>query len=109
MIRRPPRSTLFPYTTLFRSGLNFGDRFQSALARQLPVTLRAWTRTNGRDGVFAHGALNPAALNGQAPFADTHESDSFGQPADDFVRPRIFPAPVPDDQRGTDVLPVALP
>src|SRR3712207_8417988 len=22
MIRRPPRSTLFPYTTLFRSGLN---------------------------------------------------------------------------------------
>src|SRR3712207_8584972 len=23
MIRRPPRSTLFPYTTLFRSGLHF--------------------------------------------------------------------------------------
>src|SRR3712207_7966802 len=23
MIRRPPRSTLFPYTTLFRSGRNF--------------------------------------------------------------------------------------
>src|SRR5438876_3687249 len=23
MIRRPPRSTLFPYTTLFRSGLDF--------------------------------------------------------------------------------------
>src|ERR1035437_4140402 len=23
MIRRPPRSTLFPYTTLFRSGTNF--------------------------------------------------------------------------------------
>src|SRR5687768_17907859 len=27
MIRRPPRSTLFPYTTLFRSGL---DHFQLA-------------------------------------------------------------------------------
>src|SRR5256885_7231282 len=27
MIRRPPRSTLFPYTTLFRSGISapFGD------------------------------------------------------------------------------------
>src|SRR2546430_11308511 len=25
MIRRPPRSTLFPYTTLFRSALNTGD------------------------------------------------------------------------------------
>src|SRR5256885_12230256 len=23
MIRRPPRSTLFPYTTLFRSGISF--------------------------------------------------------------------------------------
>src|SRR2546421_715456 len=25
MIRRPPRSTLFPYTTLFRSGIMFGN------------------------------------------------------------------------------------
>src|SRR2546426_6605230 len=28
MIRRPPRSTLFPYTTLFRSRLRVGDRLQ---------------------------------------------------------------------------------
>ena len=28
MIRRPPRSTLFPYTTLFRSVLKFGDRVE---------------------------------------------------------------------------------
>src|SRR3990167_7055603 len=27
MIRRPPRSTLFPYTTLFRSHINFGEKF----------------------------------------------------------------------------------
>src|SRR5690242_21606296 len=26
MLRRPPRSTLFPYTTLFRSGFGHGDR-----------------------------------------------------------------------------------
>src|SRR3978361_2556942 len=26
MIRRPPRSTLFPYTTLFRSRVGFGSR-----------------------------------------------------------------------------------
>src|SRR2546427_6611159 len=26
MIRRPPRSTLFPYTTLFRSSLSFGPK-----------------------------------------------------------------------------------
>src|SRR3712207_9014018 len=30
MIRRPPRSTLFPYTTLFRSGLRRRGRVQSA-------------------------------------------------------------------------------
>src|SRR5437870_9189479 len=29
MIRRPPRSTLFPYTTLFRSALPCGAPFQT--------------------------------------------------------------------------------
>src|SRR2546427_4540005 len=29
MIRRPPRSTLFPYTTLFRSGYTQVDRAES--------------------------------------------------------------------------------
>src|SRR5256885_3560080 len=54
MIRRPPRSTLFPYTTLFRSaglpdepaqraGLRGGAR---ATARQ-PATLRARARRHG--------------------------------------------------------------
>src|SRR3712207_7239392 len=32
MIRRPPRSTLFPYTTLFRSGRGVDD---GAIARQI--------------------------------------------------------------------------
>src|SRR3712207_7632126 len=40
MIRRPPRSTLFPYTTLFRSSahrpcLSAGDRLASASSRPL--------------------------------------------------------------------------
>src|SRR5687767_15714016 len=39
MIRRPPRSTLFPYTTLFRSGdhahLVGGDRLADAVALDL--------------------------------------------------------------------------
>src|SRR3712207_8836827 len=38
MIRRPPRSTLFPYTTLFRSGL---DRVLLALLAQLEELGRA--------------------------------------------------------------------
>src|SRR5947209_8799800 len=31
MIRRPPRSTLFPYTTLFRSGESPSDKQEKAL------------------------------------------------------------------------------
>src|SRR5260370_32377930 len=47
MIRRPPRSTLFPYTTLFRSGL----RRQVSHPDQGPSesTLIAWSDDDGRD------------------------------------------------------------
>src|SRR3712207_8256312 len=34
MIRRPPRSTLFPYTTLFRSGTAEGRAIAETLAAQ---------------------------------------------------------------------------
>src|SRR5256885_3291367 len=46
MIRRPPRSTLFPYTTLFRSLLiraamdERGRRFLNALERRRPIFSR---------------------------------------------------------------------
>src|SRR5215203_7162065 len=39
MIRRPPRSTLFPYTTLFRTAQRPGARFATRLAR-LPLHRR---------------------------------------------------------------------
>src|SRR5256885_9649655 len=38
MIRRPPRSTLFPYTTLFRSGLTV-----IRILRKLPILTRLGT------------------------------------------------------------------
>src|SRR2546429_2971470 len=46
MIRRPPRSTLFPYTTLFRSGVigekvsaqSVRDRFAARFVEQLGVS-----------------------------------------------------------------------
>src|SRR5256885_6785971 len=37
MIRRPPRSTLFPYTTLFRSLV--GGRIEMALSPKIAVTI----------------------------------------------------------------------
>src|SRR5260221_4496601 len=52
MIRRPPRSTLFPYTTLFRSHFDFlcvlcvvALRFQRPHAFSSPSWLRANTRS----------------------------------------------------------------
>src|SRR5690349_22911157 len=49
MIRRPPRSTLFPYTTLFRSGLHLymRDRWSSGLAHRPPPCSRASIRGSG--------------------------------------------------------------
>src|SRR5258707_14446941 len=50
MIRRPPRSTLFPYTTLFRSSRGRLTRWPRKKSEQkLKETIRAKTkRTNGR-------------------------------------------------------------
>src|SRR3712207_7336196 len=54
MIRRPPRSTLFPYTTLFRSGPReleahvvldeAGEGMMRAAVRQLHLSARAYHR-----------------------------------------------------------------
>src|SRR5438132_2926332 len=41
MIRRPPRSTLFPYTTLFRSAHRFADIDEMATTQIAAVTARA--------------------------------------------------------------------
>src|SRR3712207_7975302 len=50
MIRRPPRSTLFPYTTLFRSSRGgTGARFDWELAKFLI----------GRDNIVVSGGLDP--------------------------------------------------
>src|SRR3712207_8490561 len=57
MIRRPPRSTLFPYTTLFRSD-PLGDRVGPVeIVQQPPVeAFRAEGRLDGRH-VEGHGSL----------------------------------------------------
>jgi len=46
MIRRPPRSTLFPYTTLFRSDVNLSGKFgESSVANA--ATLAVATAVGG--------------------------------------------------------------
>src|SRR2546430_4339439 len=74
MIRRPPRSTLFPYTTLFRSGITRDGMFQK-------MTNEAWhavieTNLNSLfhvtkqviDGMLERGfgrIINISSVNGQ--------------------------------------------
>src|SRR2546427_5291092 len=51
MIRRPPRSTLFPYTTLFRSLLNTGDKLPpdfSVVRASGPEAPQVFARASGK-------------------------------------------------------------
>src|SRR2546422_6741738 len=68
MIRRPPRSTLFPYTTLFRSG----DKTFAALG-VFPenggrVEIRGFADFLGRGQVVRHRSLEPV-FEGSNPSA----------------------------------------
>src|SRR2546430_13454711 len=105
MIRRPPRSTLFPYTTLFRSlrrlpvphsarprALEVARRERSALAdlaqhllRELRLLLEDVAPPGMRLGVAGHApAVHPVVLDG-------HETG--------FVRPVLEDATRPEQLR----------
>src|SRR5256886_4944844 len=61
MIRRPPRSTLFPYTTLFRSD----DEATAALARRTRAHVVWFSRRRPLShGVFVRDGRIAAQLNG---------------------------------------------
>src|SRR2546426_6030352 len=64
MIRRPPRSTLFPYTTLFRS----------CYARRVRVHRRGGGRDIRRPGVRADGG-RPGAPRGMDVRSEEHTSE----------------------------------
>src|SRR5712675_2718669 len=62
MIRRPPRSTLFPYTTLFRSRL---DRPPVHAGRGLPAARRGPPRARDRKSTrlnSSHGYISYAVF-----------------------------------------------
>src|SRR5258708_17161234 len=71
MIRRPPRSTLFPYTTLFRSPGFFGSL---NLHRQPHVNIRSgFRRDNVARATFLDGLTHAAKLLG--PRSEEHTSE----------------------------------
>src|SRR3712207_8148043 len=48
MIRRPPRSTLFPYTTLFRSWLAYASDYSRFVPRSVPRGRLFWAGALGQ-------------------------------------------------------------
>src|SRR5690242_21344981 len=57
MLRRPPRSTLFPYTTLFRSPGNIADRFLVLRrATRVGAGRTKWERQNEAVDLRSSGA-----------------------------------------------------
>src|SRR2546430_5727321 len=90
MIRRPPRSTLFPYTTLFRSGQAAAADRQAnpGVGRQAPradgavaqPVFRAAGRRPGGD-LEGHQLLSPARL----PWARSEEHTSELQSQSNLV------------------------
>src|SRR5204862_7484789 len=72
MIRHPPRSTLFPYTTLFRSQLIRNGR-SASLQRTFKKSFTSFshsTRNKTRDGLIR--VRNIRALNGRFNTSITH-------------------------------------
>src|SRR2546421_5555220 len=72
MIRRPPRSTLFPYTTLFRS------RWIGALAQPAGIALRDQLRRRSRDRPvqpLERSAGRSNARDDVAPRSEEHTSE----------------------------------
>src|SRR5690242_21084282 len=60
MIRQPPRSTLFPYTTLFRSVMRWTPRPKAAMTGSVPVQNAAMVTAP------ANGCAVPAAMTAKA-------------------------------------------
>src|SRR3989440_11800995 len=75
MIRRPPRSTLFPYTTLFRSMLDAtGHPFGVAIELTKRIPVRAGLGGGSSDAAAALHAVNALAGN----VVPRHELLHFG-------------------------------
>src|SRR2546427_12740963 len=77
MIRRPPRSTLFPYTTLFRSP----GRDADLLLHEVEVRAHLGDGVLDLDaGVHLHEIERPVFVEQELDRAGADVADRFGQP-----------------------------
>src|SRR5256884_9394192 len=92
MIRRPPRSTLFPYTTLFRSHVR----------RPAHVQQELWIVKWARRSVVHFASDAPGLAHGKRLLAELNETVLSGESLPAFARDprRIDPARAVVDPRG---------
>src|SRR3712207_7675468 len=76
MIRRPPRSTLFPYTTLFRSRLEPARRHRAQAPSRLWPQTRTTLPLSPADAGLASQAIVSATSTGSPPWARSEEHTS---------------------------------
>src|SRR5256885_15804947 len=89
MIRRPPRSTLFPYTTLFRSscsgnlqavdGSSLTASAQPSFGRTSGISCQgigSITVTNGSSFIMNGGAMEGGGVSGDHDFLYRSEEDT---------------------------------
>src|SRR3712207_8879596 len=86
MIRRPPRATLFPYTTLFRSRIEPGLR-EPAVGREVRLAVHMQHASAGEERLRVVG---PSVL-GSLDEADRHDcvTGRFGEPTQDRKSTRL--------------------
>src|SRR3712207_8754376 len=76
MIRRPPRSTLFPYTTLFRShNLPGGDLLGHPGVENVDARLRGLLLGHGSGSIVHPGAGFPTAWRVESLRSEEHTSE----------------------------------
>src|ERR1035438_10668292 len=102
MIRRPPRSTLFPYTTLFRSG---GGGCSAARPDASRTTLRSWISGSESRAESAAPPLEPDREGEDCPREHRGEP---GEPQGREDRRDAYARRDPDRGGGREAVDLAL-
>src|SRR2546426_12290207 len=107
MIRRPPRSTLFPYTTLFRSQLREGSRkcqfreyVELVLCQDLSPLVRKRQEWWGGLGV---DELQRMGFEGDEHAASRRAASPFRDFLQDAAMPEVYPVESADGDHGVAV------
>src|SRR5260370_21202363 len=77
MIRRPPRSTLFPYTTLFRSQMQNLQRFDERYCRRQEIRENSGTRRRPAGGHLLASGKNRDEVERRRSKAAPHRGQEF--------------------------------